>query len=291
MKIKTFDDGRMGVTVEEFNSKTSLDQDIKDLIDLIYQHKIVVIKNQYLSPNDYHDLGRRIGEIEKYYQPMYFHPEIEDIFVSSNVTESNEHVGVPKTGKFWHVDYAFMSRPLSFSMVYPQALPRKNRGTYFIDMVKAFKNLPDKFKDIATNSNCQHSVRRYFKIRPQDVYRPVSEILDEIESVTPPSEHPTAFVHPVTGETILYITEGFTFQINDYDGNPLDQNILRDLLTYSGQMDQDFKHPLIEHHGFDLGDLRIWDNRALAHCANHAKTSEPTISFRLTMHDKYPLYA
>ena len=291
MKIKTFDDVRMGVTVQGFNSTTARDRDIQDLINLIYQHKIVVLKNQDLSPSEYHQLGCRLGEVEKYYQPMYYHPEIEDIFVSSNVSEDDKQIGVPKTGKFWHVDYAFMQRPLSFSMVYPQALPQKNRGTYFINMARAFKNLPEKFQDIAYNSNCLHSVRRFFKIRPQDIYRPVSEILDEIERVTPPSEHPTAFTHPVTGETILYVTEGFTFQINDLDGNPLDESILRDLLTYSGQMDQDFKHPLIEHHEFESGDVRIWDNRALVHCANHAKTSEPTVSLRLTMHDKYPLYA
>ncbi|NET54610.1 MAG: TauD/TfdA family dioxygenase, partial [Merismopedia sp. SIO2A8] len=210
----------MGVFIYEFNNKTASDQDIQDLKELIYKHKIVVIKEQDLSPDQYCDFGYRLGDIEKYYQPMYHHPEREEIFVSSNVPENGQQIGVPKTGKFWHADYAFMPKPFAFSMVYPQAIPSKNRGTYFIDMFKAFRGLPDDLKSIATESSCYHSVRRFFKIRPDDVYRPISEILDEIEQVTPPSKHPTTFTHPVTGETVLYINDGFTYRIDNSEEEP-----------------------------------------------------------------------
>ena len=280
----------MGAVITKFNYSTLSSQEIEDIKDLIYRYKIVVIKHQDLSLEQYCKLGCSFGEIEKYYQPMYHHPEKEEIFVSSNIPENEEQIGVPKTGKFWHADYAFMPQPLSFSMIYPQALPNNNRGTYFIDMAKAFKNLPDKLKNVAANSSSNHSVRRYFKVRPEDVYRPISEILDEIEKVTPPSEHPTTFVHPVTEEIILYITEGFTYQINNSDGKPMDASILTDLLFHSGQLDRSFEHSLIEDHTFELGDIRIWDNRALAHCAHHTVTTEPTVSFRLTMYDDYPFH-
>lgn len=290
MKVQYQDNQRMGVVVYDFNNKTVSDQDIQDLKELIYQHKIVVIKNQDLLPDQYCDFGYRLGKPEKYYQPMYHHPEREEIFVSSNVSENGQQIGVPKTGKFWHADYAFMPKPFAFSMVYPQLIPSKDRGTYFIDMSKVFQCLPDDLKSIANESSCYHSVRRYFKIRPEDVYHPISEILDEIERVTPPSKHPTTFTHPATGETILYITEGFTYQIDDSQGKPRDINVLQRLLAHSGQLDKSFKNPLIEHHEFELGDVRIWDNRSLVHCAHHAANSEPTVTFRLTLHDSYPFY-
>ncbi|MUG94498.1 hypothetical protein F7734_19790 [Scytonema sp. UIC 10036] len=175
----------MGVFVYDFNNKTASDRDIQDLKELIYEHKIVVIKEQDLSPHQHCDFGYRLGELEKYYQPMYHHPEREEIFVSSNVSQNGQQIGVPKTGKFWHADYAFMPKPFAFSMVYPQILPSQDRGTYFINMSQVYQCLPDDLKSIANESSCYHSVRRYFKIRPQDVYRPISEILDEIERVTP----------------------------------------------------------------------------------------------------------
>lgn len=290
MKVKYQDDKQMGVLVYDFNNKTASDGDIQDLKELIYKHKIVVIKDQDLSPHQYCDFGYRLGEIETYYQPMYHHPEREEIFVSSNVSENGEQVGVPKTGKFWHADYGFMPKPFAFSMVYPQLIPSKDRGTYFINMSEVYEYLPDDLKLITNDSTCYHSARRYFKIRPEDVYRPISEIFDEIERVTPPVKHPTTFTHPVTGETILYITEAFTYQIEDSQGNTLDTSILQTLLAHSGQLDQTFQHPLIEHHEFELGDVRIWDNRSLVHCAHHVANSEPTVTFRLTLYDNYPLY-
>lgn len=290
MKVQYQNNQQMGVFVYDFNYKTASDQDIQDLKQLIYEHKIVVLKDQDLSPHQYCDFGYRLGEVEKYYQPMYHHPEREEIFVSSNVSDNGQQVGVPKTGKFWHADYAFMPRPFAFSMVYPQILPSKERGTYFINMSKVYQNLPDDLKSVANHSRCYHSVRRFFKIRPEDVYRPISEILDEIERITPPAKHPTTFIHPATGETILYITEGFTYRIDDLEGKPQDISVLQRFLTHSGQLDKSFKYPLIEHHEFELGDVRIWDNRSLVHCAHYAANSEPAITFRLTLHDSYPFY-
>lgn len=291
MKVKYPDNKQMGAFVHDFNHKTASDQDIEDLKQLIYEHKIVVLKNQDFSPEGYCDFGYRLGKPEKYYQPMYHHPEREEIFVSSNVAEDGQQIGVPKTGKFWHADYAFMPKPFAFSMVYPQRIPSQDRGTYFIDMSKVYEFLPEDLKSIINDSTSYHSVRRYFKIRPEDIYHPISEILEEIERVTPPSKHPTTFNHPISGETILYITEGFTYQIDDAQGKTLDKSILQSLLAHSGQLDQSYKYPLIEHHTFELGDLRIWDNRSLAHCAHHTANSEPTVTFRLTLHDSYPFYS
>ncbi len=42
---------------------------------------------------------------------MYQHPEVPEIFVSSNVPENGRQIGVPKTGRFWHADYQFMPDP------------------------------------------------------------------------------------------------------------------------------------------------------------------------------------
>lgn len=114
MKVQYQDNQGMGVVVYDFNHTTASDQDIEDVKQLIYEYKIVVIKEQDLSPDEYCDFGYRLGEVEKYYQPMYHHPEREEIFVSSNVAENGQQVGVPKTGKFWHADYAFMPSHLHF---------------------------------------------------------------------------------------------------------------------------------------------------------------------------------
>jgi alpha-ketoglutarate-dependent taurine dioxygenase len=277
------------VVVDGLDAARATDSDIDDLRNAIYTEKIAIIKDQHLTPAGFVALARRLGEPEAYYEPMYHHPEHEEIFVSSNVNTDATQVGVPKTGKFWHADYEFMPRPFAITLIYPQEVPQRNRGTYFIDMTKAYEALPRDLKEAVEGTYGVHSPRRYIKIRPSDVYRPIGEIMQEIEEKTPPVRHPTTFTHPVTGETVLYLSEGLTVGIEDAGGGPTN-GLLEKLLEATGQLDLTFAHDNIHLQTFDKGDLMVWDNRSLVHRALHTTTSEPAVSFRVTVHDDRPFY-
>ncbi len=264
------------MVVEDFDSTS--DDDVRGLKQAVYREKIVVLKGQDLDPHGFLALGRRFGEPAAYYEPIYHHPEVKEIFVSSNVSSNHgngeKQVGVPKTGKFWHSDYQFMPRPFDMTLIYPQVVPAKNRGTYFIDLCKAYETLPEDLKVAVKATTATHSVRRFFKIRPSDVYRPISEIIDEVDAKTPPVRMPTAHQHRHTDQAILYVSEGFTLSITDSDGR--DQpDLLRALLEHTGQLDTTFSHPAIHLQTFEKGDLLLWDNRSMAHRALHTATPEP----------------
>ncbi|MFG2721490.1 TauD/TfdA dioxygenase family protein [Streptomyces sp. NPDC048416] len=280
----------IGVTVDGFDHADAGAEDIDAIKAAVYAKKIVVLKNQHLAPRQFLELGRRFGRPETYYEPMYKHPEVEEIFVSSNVPEDGKQIGVPKTGKFWHADYQFMPDPFGLTFIYPQVVPEKNRGTYFIDMGKAYGRLPEDLKKEVAGTFSRHSVRKYFKIRPSDVYRPISEIIEEVDTKTPPVVKPSTFTHPMTGETVLYISEGFTVGMEDEDGEPLEGDLLQRLFEATGQLDDTFEHPNIHLQTFEKGDLLVWDNRSLIHRARHTTTPEPTVSFRVTVHDARKLY-
>ncbi|MBH5334499.1 TauD/TfdA family dioxygenase [Streptomyces pactum] len=284
----------MGLTIEGFDVLGAPADRLRELKEQVYRHKIVVLRDQRLTPAGFVALGRRLGEVETYYQPMYHHPEHPEIFVSSHRGARREgdgaQLGVPRTGTFWHHDYAFMPRPFGLTLVWPQVVPERDRGTYFIDMGAAYRKLPDALKAEIAGTFGLNSVRRYFKIRPSDVYRPVCEVLAEIEEVTPACAHPTVFAHPVTGERVLYVSEAVTCGLQDAGGNPLRDGLLRELLDACGQSDGTFTHENIHLQTFDRGDLLIWDNRSLVHRARHTATPEPAVSFRVTVHDEYEFY-
>lgn len=122
------------------------------------------------------------------------------------------------------------------------------------------------------------------------MYRPISEIIEEVETKTPAVRQPTTFTHPMTGETVLYISEGFTVGIEDADGNPLDDELLKRLFDVTGQLDENFEHENIHLQSFEKGDLLVWDNRSLIHRARHTTTPEPTVSYRVTVHDERKLH-
>ncbi|NGO66860.1 (3R)-3-[(carboxymethyl)amino]fatty acid oxygenase/decarboxylase [Streptomyces boncukensis] len=281
---------KMGVEVSELDALAAPEEELSDLKNLVYTSKILVLKGQDLSPADYVEFGRRLGEVETYYQPMYHHPEHKEIFVSSNKKEGGMQIGVPKTGKFWHHDYSFMPRPFGLTLIYPQVIPQGQRGTLFIDLEKAYEQLPAKLRKEMADSWVVNSVRRYFKIRPSDVYRPVSEILAEIEEETPEVRHPAVFPHPVTGRPVLYISEAVSHRLEDAEGNPLRDGLLTEVLEAVGQLDTSFTHDNIHLQSFEQGDLLMWDNRSLVHRALHTPNPEPTVSHRVTVHDDHEFY-
>ncbi|WP_207400475.1 (3R)-3-[(carboxymethyl)amino]fatty acid oxygenase/decarboxylase [Actinomadura roseirufa] len=285
MTIQTHTGSRIGTTVEGFDPVNASADEIEELRRTVYEKKIVVLRGQDLDPKGLLALGRRFGRTEAYYQPMYRHPDVHEVFVSSNVDEDGRQIGVPKTGKFWHSDYQFMPAPFDITFIYPRVLPERNRGTYFIDMAQAYEQLSDELKEAAHDTRALHSVRRYFKIRPSDVYRPLSEVSAEVDAETPPSVHPTVIDHRFTGEKILYISEGFTHGIQDADGRER-PDLLNALLEASGQLDTTFQHPNIHLQTFEKGDLLVWDNRTLAHRALHTTTPEPAVSHRVTVYDE-----
>jgi taurine dioxygenase len=285
MKITPQAGKKFGVMVEGFDAETASPQDIVELKKAIYTNKIAVLKKQDLSPRQFLALGERLGRVAEYYEPVYHHPEVKEVFVSSNVKEEDgRQIGVPKTGKFWHSDYQFMPRPFDITMIYPQVVPSKNRGTYFINMATAYEKLSEELKLAVKDTTATHSVLRYFKIRPTDVYRPISEIIDEVNAKTPPVTSPLAFAHPHTDETVLYLSEGFTLSVQDAEGNDRSE-LLAELLTATGQLDRTYEHENIHLQTFEKGDMLLWDNRSLIHRALHTATPEPAVSYRVTVYD------
>ncbi|TCO60645.1 (3R)-3-[(carboxymethyl)amino]fatty acid oxygenase/decarboxylase [Actinocrispum wychmicini] len=284
MNITPQTTGKFGVVVDGFDAATASAADIAALKHAVYTDKIAVLKDQDLDPKAFLALGSRLGTPETYYEPIYHHPEVKEVFVSSNVEQDGKQVGVPKTGKFWHSDYQFMPRPFDLTLIYPQVVPTKNRGTFFINLCAAYEALSDELKAAVQDTVAWHSVRRYFKIRPTDVYRPISEVLDEVDERTPPVSFPTAHRHRFTDETVLYLSEGFTLSIKDSDGREQPE-LLRELLAATGQLDKGFEHEHIHLQTFEKGDLLVWDNRSLVHRALHTATTEPAVSYRVTVYD------
>lgn len=268
--------------------------DVEKLRNAVYQNKLVVLKDFHPTPEQFLQFGRIVGDVRPYYEPIYHHPDYPEIFVSSTNGKSG---GVPKTGAFWHIDYQFMPEPFAFTLTLPLEVPGNDRGTHFVDLAEAWKRVPEEIQRQVRGTRSINSPRRYVKIRPQDVYRPIGEILQEIEETTPPQCWPTVITHPVTGEEILYICEAFTEKLvessvaDPFSDGGLDPDILAELLRLCGQApstDPD-NHPLVHTQLFGVGDALLWDNRVLAHRGKHGSVPGPVTTHRLTMVDGLPV--
>lgn len=265
-----------GIDPENLDSVTS-----DEIREIVYQNKLVILKDVHPTPAEFLQLGRIIGDVVTYYEPIYHHEEHPEIFVSS----TEEGRGVPRTGAFWHIDYMFMPEPFAFSMVVPLAVPGSDRGTYFIDLNKVWESLPDAMRDPVRGTFATHDPRRHIKIRPHDVYKPIGEVWDEISKTTPPITWPTVIRHPKTGQEILYICASGTTKIEDEHGRALEPTVLQELMSATGQLDPDFSSPFIHTQHYEVGDVVLWDNRVLMHRAKHGTTPGTLTTHRLTMLD------
>ncbi|PTL85526.1 TauD/TfdA family dioxygenase [Vitiosangium sp. GDMCC 1.1324] len=250
----------------------------------LYEHRLIVIRDQNLSKQEYIDFANKLGRPQVYFQKNYHHPEHPEIFVSSNVLENGQKVGVAGTGRYWHTDYQFFQDPLPFVMVYPQILPNTRRETYYIDMQRVYEELPDELRAYVENTQAIHDGKWRYKITPEDIDRALIDILNDVNKLVPPVMHPAVIRHPLTGRKSLYISSGFTSRL---EGLSYEENIevMAKLFNFIEREDH------IHTHTWRYGDILLWENRALLHKAGDTPKGERSMSYRIGVYDDLPFYA
>ncbi|QNK61094.1 TauD/TfdA family dioxygenase [Pedobacter sp. PAMC26386] len=265
----------------------NLTPDSPELVEIrsaIYRNKLIVIRNQELTPAEYVEFTRKLGTPQVYFQDNYHHPDFPEIFVSSNVNEDGKKVGVAGTGHYWHTDCQFQQRPLSLTSISPIIIPESIRATYYIDMAKVYRELPDDLKLLVDGAIMVHGGNNRYKVQPSDVDKSLQQLIDYMNEIVPPVKHPAVIEHPVTRDKALYMSSGFTMGIEGltYEDNQKAMQALFDFIE---------REEHIHTHSWDKGDIIIWDNRFLLHKSSQLSPGEKSKSYRIGIYDAYPFYA
>lgn len=276
----------IGCAVFGVDAKSATHSEMLAVKDLLYRNRLIVLKNQSVTEQEYCDFAHRLGQPVPYLQDNYHHPEYPLIFVSSNVKKDGKQIGVPRTGGYWHSDTSFEPDPKFITMLMPKVLPvSAARSTRFMDMAAVYAALPQSTKDELEHATCLHSGRWRYKVRKEDAGFDIFEILEYIDKVAPPTRHPAVISHPYTNEKVLYANRGFTVGIADAS---LDRSarLLRDVFDFA-ESDQ-----FVREVQWAMGDIIIWDNRFLNHTSGrNPGPEEETMMFRITLQDGMPLCA
>ena len=258
-------------------------QEFATIRETIYRNKVIAIRGQDLSPEEYVAFTNKLGRPQVYFQPQYHHPNHPEIFVSSNVLENGKKIGVSGTGKYWHTDCAFENKPLSFTSVLPQVFPESARMTHYIDMHKVYENLPADLKERVDNASMVHEGQLRYKVQESDIDQSLRQLLDRINEEVPPVTHPAVIQHPVTMEKILYMSSGFTTKMVGLNHEE-NQRVMKELFDFIEQE----KH--VHTHYWEKGDLIIWDNRFLNHMSSGIPQGQASKMYRIGIYDDYPFY-
>jgi taurine dioxygenase len=282
MKTEKLD---MGCSIKGIDANTATPAEMAALKDLLYKNRLIVLKDQAVTEQQYCDFASRFGSPVPYLQENYRHPDFPLIFVSSNVKSQGKQIGVARTGGYWHSDTSFESDPKFITMLMPKVLPTVARSTRFIDMAAVYAALPQATKDRLAGTQFLHSGRMRFKVRPDCVGLDIHEILSLIDQATRPVTHPGVIEHPYTKEKVIYGNRGFTMGIAN---RSLDEaaSLLGEIFDFA-ESDR-----FVREVQWSMGDIIIWDNRFLQHSsARNPGPEEETMMYRITLQDGMPLCA
>jgi taurine dioxygenase len=267
-----------GAEINKLNANKLSQSEVDQLRHLLYKNKVLILKNQNLSPEDYIEFSKKIGVPVKFVDPAYQHPEYPEIFVSSNMKNDNRKIGMDRVGYYWHTDSSFLKTPLPITMLYAQFVPEQGGETSFIDMCEIYNNFPGNIKSMLENKNSRHEGKWRYIITEKDAGLSVLEVLERDENLVPSSTHPVIIQHPIMKNKILYLNEGFTKRILEmsYEESEEFLNKIFDAVRHNKN---------IYSHRWQKNDLVIWDNRSVVHKASPAVRGQNRMMYRIGVSD------
>ena len=225
--------------------------EIESLRQLLARHRVLVFRNQHITPAQHVAFARRFGELEvhPYIQHHPDHPELVT-FVHHSDSKGDQNL--------FHSDTSFYETPSMGSILRCVECPELGGDTMFVNMVAAYENLPDTVKARIAGLGAIHDAMVVFgnRARRQEL---------------PPVEHPVVRTHPETGEKILYVNETFTThfanyrQVNDGIWNQDVPEQARDLFAF---LVRQARHPEYQVRvQWQKDTVVFWDNRSTQHYA------------------------
>lgn len=237
-----------------------LSQPLADgVLDTIYDafvtHHILVFREQRLTESQQVDFSLQFGPLEAHVNRDFRSEAIPKVHRVSNLdADGNPTSKLASVGNFhWHSDKSYMALPSLATFLYGVELPPEGGDTRFANMHAAYEALPAAKQAAISDLQVVHS---WEASRLKSGSRPAT---DPEKQDAPPVVHPMVRTHPDTGRKGLYIGT----HTSHVEAMPMAEGeaLLRELQDFATQ------DPFVYRHAWRVGDLVMWDNRCLLHCA------------------------
>jgi taurine dioxygenase len=262
MKINPID-GPLGVEITDIDlSQEISEEDRKAIYDAYIEHLVLLFHDQDLSDNDLARLREIFGPAGETASRIFGYGREKDelpaeITIISNIVEDGRKIGSLGDGEaFWHTDASFTDIPISASLLYALEVTDEGGETAFLDMYRAYEDLPEALRQQLAGKYANHSTVH----SSNGAIRPGFEEVTDV-SECPGIKHPLIRQHPVSGRKCLFLGR----RLNAYIfGLPVaeSEDLLDRLWAHT------CRDKYIWEHKWQVGDLLIWDNRCTMHHRN-----------------------
>lgn len=245
----------MGAEVFGLDAAQPISDATRDaVLDALNRYKVLVLRDQDLTPAAQADFTRCFGELEQHVNREFRGAGVPEVHPVNNLDENDKPARGRNIGNYsWHTDKSYMPLPSLATLLYAVQLPPDGGDTEFADMEAAYAALPEARKQDLQPLRLWHSWERS---REKSGSRHAT---DQEKQDAPPVNHPLVRTHPGTGRKVLYLGN----HSSHVDGWPVERGeaLIDELQTFATQ-DQ-----FIYRHTWKPGDMVIWDNRCLLHRA------------------------
>lgn len=148
----------------------------------------------------------------------------------------------------FHTDTSYVRNPPLYTALRAVEVPEQGGHTLFCNQYAAYDDLPDAVREELDGRTITHVVTG-LDLGPDDETS---------------AAHPVFRVHPISGRTYLYLST----PTRCVEVSGLSADRARELVAFL------FEHSTrpanVLRHGWSPGDVVMWDNRCVMHCADHS---------------------
>jgi taurine dioxygenase len=244
----------------------------------LHDHCFIVFPGQVLSAPQFVGFSRNWGPPEPHVIDTFHHPVDSNILVLSNVTRNGKPIGLLDAGTYFHTDYSYLDVPARCTMLYAIQVPHQRGGTTFANQTRAYQDLSPAMKERVAGLIGRHHYGNREDV--DESSRTVASVLSESQKKKVHwVRHALAREHPHTGVKSLYAVSGSSFGIEGMDDESA-LSLLRELSAHSTQ--ERYRHT----HAYTVGDVIVWDNAQLLHCAPLTDLSQARTLWRITVKER-----
>jgi alpha-ketoglutarate-dependent 2,4-dichlorophenoxyacetate dioxygenase len=263
--------------------ETMTPQQVAAIVEGMDKFAVLVFHDQRIDDEQQLAFSRNFGTLElansdvRRDEDRRLAPEIADI---SNLGKGNGIMSREDRRRLfglgnmlWHSDSSFKATPAKYSLLHARILPKTGGNTEFADMRAAYDALDDDVKAEINDLVCEHS---------QQYSRGVLgfDFTEEERLRNPPVPQRLVRRHPGSGRRSIFLSA----HAGAIRGMPVPEarSLLRDLTEHATQ------RKFVYAHQWRVGDLVMWDNRAMMHRARRYDPREVRELHRTTVADDRP---
>jgi taurine dioxygenase len=226
---------------------------------LLVQYKVLFFRDQDITRGEHVALAERFGPLEDH--PVMGsdpdHPGLVRIY--KELDSPPEHYE-----NAFHCDATWRANPPFGSVLRCVETPAVGGDTIWVNMVEAYKRLPEHVKDQIAGLRASHSIQASFGAKLPLEQR------HALRDRFPDAEHPVVRTHPETGEQVLFVNAFTTHFVNyhtpdrvrfGFDYTPGGSELLNYLIRQAAVPEYQVRWR------WTPNSFAIWDNRCTQHYA------------------------